>query len=437
MTGKIPIGMTEPLPDDLTDRIVADGACIGCGLCAGVSDGAIRMAFTPQLRERPVIEGTMTGAAAMDALAATAACCPGLVAEGLTAEEAGTDEPADPMWGYWHQGYLAWAGDAEIRHRGSSGGVLSALAAHLLESDQADFILHLAPDPDHPARSRFRISRTPAEAADTGGSRYGPGAPLAGLAEARKLVESGLGRFAFIGKPCDVSAIRLLAKREAWLRESLVCRLTIMCGGASQFTKTAALLADWGIAESDLTELRYRGYGNPGPTVARTKDGKHFETSYQALWEDESQWVLQHRCKICPDAIGMAADLVSFDCWPGGGPDGEDEGFNAVITRTPQGNAILEGAVKAGAVVKGRAIDADDLKNFQPHQARKRLAVWSRLTGQRAAGKCAPQPRNLFTRTLAKTNGWKANLAQARGTRKRLREGRATEPKPVAADNLE
>lgn len=418
----------EPISRDLTDRIVEDGACIGCGLCAGISNGAIKMAFTPQFRERPVIESEVSA----DLADAISAACPGLVSEGISAGEAATDEPTDPMWGFWSQGYLAWAGDPEIRHRGSSGGVLSALAAYLLQTGKVDFILHLGPDPNRPARSLFKISRTPEEAADTGGSRYGPGAPLAGLAQARKLVEGGLQRFAFIGKPCDISAIRLLAQRKKWLQQSLAYRLTIMCGGVSQFTKTTSLLEDWGVGEAHLEELRYRGFGNPGPTTAQTKDGRRFETSYQALWEDENQWLLQHRCKICPDAIGMAADLVSFDCWPGGGPTGEDEGFNAVLTRTPCGNALFDEAVEAGALGKGRKLDAADFENFQPHQARKRMAVWARLAGQHAAGKCAPQPRNLFVRTLAKANGWKANLAQAHGTRVRLREGRATEPRPTA-----
>ena len=72
-----------------------------------------------------------------------------------------------------------------------------------------------------------------------------------------------------------------------------------MCGGESEFSKTQDLLDSWGIGEADLTEFRYRGFGNPGPTAARTWDGRTFATTYQALWEDESQWALQHRCKIC------------------------------------------------------------------------------------------------------------------------------------------
>ncbi|MEM9046405.1 MAG: Coenzyme F420 hydrogenase/dehydrogenase, beta subunit C-terminal domain [Pseudomonadota bacterium] len=383
------------------------------------------MAWTEADRLRPVPVAPMPRRA--EELAA--ASCPGLIAEGISPDEAAPEATDDLMWGYWHHAHIGWAGDPEIRHRASTGGVLSALAAFLLESGEADFILHLAPDPERPARSRYRISRTPEEAADTGGSRYGPSAPLEGLVEARELAATGQ-RFAFIGKPCDVSAIRLLAQQEAWLAEALTHRLTIMCGGASDFSKTAKLLAEWGMAEDDLAELRYRGYGNPGPTTAKTRDGRQAGTTYQALWEDESAWALQHRCKICPDAIGMAADLVAFDCWPGGGPEGEDEGFNALLTRTQAGAALLEAAVAAGALALGKTIGADDFELFQPHQSAKRRAVWARLAGQRHAGKAAPISDTLGVAEIARTRPLSDLLAQALGTRDRLRAGRGTEPSP-------
>jgi coenzyme F420 hydrogenase subunit beta len=205
---------------DSLDRIVQDGVCIGCGLCAAVSGGAVRMAFTPEMRERPVCSSPLSNAA-MESIRAS---CPGLVVEGLSDEEAGPDAIIDPMWETWHHAFIAWAADPEVRHCASAGGVLSALSAYLLRTNQVDFILHVGPDPERPIRSRWKISRTVEEALDTGGSHYRPAAPLAGLAEAKKMVEGGAHRFAFVGKPCDISAIRLLAHRETWLADSLVLR---------------------------------------------------------------------------------------------------------------------------------------------------------------------------------------------------------------------
>lgn len=390
--------------------IVTSGARIGCGLCSGVSDG-VEMVRTPAGLERPRATGPID-------MADIAHACPALRVEGLATAEASGD--FHPVWGHLDHNFIGWAGDPAIRHQGSTAGVLSALAKFLLESGKVDFILDVAPDPNAPARTTYRIRKV---WSDSGGSRYGPAAPLAGLPEVRARAERGQ-RFAFIGKPCDISAIPLLAQRHDWLRGALAYRLTIKCGGASEFSKTAKLLADWGVAEDDLTEFRYRGYGNPGPTTATLKSGETHQTTYQALWEDETAWATQHRCKICADAIGMAADVVSFDVWPDANPEGEEEGFNGVITRTAQGAAPVNEALAVGTLVHDQDIDANDLKSFQPHQSRKRRVVWARLAGQRAAGCVTPQTSDLGVEGLAKDTGWCVLLAQAKGARDRLKAGR-------------
>ena len=153
--------------------------------------------------------------------------------------------------------------------------------------------------------------------------------------------------------------------------------------------KSEELLARFGIAEDQLRLFRYRGYGNPGPTRIETEDGRAYEVSYQQLWEDESKWMIQPRCKICPDAIGEAADIVASGTWPGGGPTGEDEGSTALLSASrPE---LFEAASAAGAIIVERQIDFRDLDLVQPHQVRKKRAVWARHAGMQAAG--LPVPR--------------------------------------------
>jgi coenzyme F420 hydrogenase subunit beta len=407
-----------------TDDIVRDGLCIGCGLCAAVTGPEkIQMNWTQEGRLRPIEQSKPSPAH----LAEIQSTCPGLVSAGLTKNEAANGAECDTVWGYLSDCFITWAGDKRVRYESSTGGTLNALAIHLLERGDVKFILHLGPHPQFPARSKCRISTTYDEIIGSCGSRYGPSAPLEGLEEALARNQP----FAFVGKPCDVSAMRLRAQQDARIAKLCKYRLALVCGGTSEFGKTQTLLEGWNVNEDDVAMLRYRGNGNPGPTRVITNDGQRFETTYNNLWEDESTWQLQHRCKICPDAIGEAADIIAMDCWPGGSPTAEDDGFNALCTRSDKGNALVVSALQSGALVRGDTVSVNDLNDFQPHQVRKKKAVWARLAGHRAAGLRTIDTTNLRIESLARHQPFRALLHQARGTKQRAQQGRISEPTPT------
>ena len=159
-------------------------------------------------------------------------------------------------------------------------------------------------------------------------------------------------------------------------------------------------------------------------TRLETHDGRAFELSYQAMWEVESTWKIQARCKICPDALGEGLDFVASDVWVGGGPDGEDAGFNGILVRTPRGRELYDAAVAGGALVEDpRPVGFRDFDAFQPHQVRKKRAVWARLAGMAAAGCAVPATRELRLEECARLNTLADNLHEARGARRRAHAG--------------
>ena len=306
-------------------EIVQADLCIGCGLCEALTGRRVSMALTTagSLRPMPVDGFTDTE----EGIAVSA--CPGVVAEARP-----FDAPrSDPVWGRYRSLAMAWAGDPDVRYRSSTGGVLSALACHALASELVSFVLHVGPDPDRPAHSSSILSESPAEVLANAGSRYGPTAPLARLADALDRDEP----FAVIAKPCDLGVIHRLSHTDPRVDRRCVLRLAMVCGGQSRFSKTAELLDRFGVTEDEVTELRYRGHGNPGPTFVRTADGATHETTYLDMWADEAGWDLETRCKLCPDALGACADIAAADVWPGGAPTGEDDGFNAMVVRSEVG----------------------------------------------------------------------------------------------------
>ena len=352
-------------------EIVEAGLCIGCGLCASIGDG-VTMQMTTTGVERP----TATPLPAHQ-LALINAVCPGLMVE------LDTDVPSEPIWGPALAVAKGHAADPEVRYQAATGGVLTALGQHLVASGRVKYVLHVTTDRTDPLSWIATTSRNPNAVLAGSGSRYGPVAPLTGFIEALAAGE----RFAVVVKPCDAAAVRNLAKHDPRVGELVDCILVLVCGGASKMTKSWALLEDMGLEPSDVASIRYRGYGNPGPTTVVASSGDRYETSYLEMWEDEGTWDLQWRCKVCPDGMGEVADLVALDCWPGGAPSGEDEGYNGIIARTPVGVQLLEEALAAGVLVTTEEqLPINVLEVWQPHQSRRKKAVAARLAAMSDAG---------------------------------------------------
>jgi coenzyme F420 hydrogenase subunit beta len=408
------------------EAIVEGGLCIGCGLCRSVAGAdRIQIVLTPEGRERPVARAALD----MQTLELINAVCPGTRVEGAAAGAAASRVPADVVWGSAQELAIGYAGDPAVRHRGSTGGVLTALGQFLLESGRAKFILHVAASAAEPMRTERRLSFDSASVLEGAGSRYGP---AAALVDFTALLDRG-EPFAMIAKPCDVAAVRNLARVDPRVDRYLRYALTFVCGGASDLTKSEEVASGLGIPPEQLSLFRYRGNGCPGPARLETKDGRAFELTYQQMWEDEATWRIQPRCKICPDAIGQSADLAASDVWPGGGPTGNDAGFNGIIVRSARGLELYRAAVAAGAiVVEPRDVSFRDFDDFQPHQVAKRRAVWARFAGMKAAGCAVPETVNLGLSDCARLNTVRQNLDEARGARRRAREGRLSEPPAVA-----
>lgn len=426
--------MTQtPTPAQRLNRISEDGLCIGCGLCAHVAGpDKVRIVVTPDGALRPVPSEALDDAS-VDAIYAT---CPGTRVEGLPESEIDADGFSDPVWGPYRAMIMAWAADAEVRHKAAAGGVLTAMAQYLLESGRADFIHHATHSDDRPSFGRLHVSRTKDAVLTGARSIYGPTAVLAGIGDTLSQGQ----RFAFVGTPCDISALRNLATRDPRVDDLCIMMMTPVCGGFMQTPNLRAALDRLGVDWDEIVRIQYRGDGCPGPTRVVLRDGTERRFTYNDFWADESAWGLPFRCKICPDGIGEASDIAAADAWPGGGPDPKtmdsDPGANAVIARTRRGWAAMQAAARDGALVLDRTVSIEDISDYQPHQVRKKQAVGARYEGLRRAGKLVPETARLRIEDLMAANAPETNAEQTDGTMRRAAEGKTSEPTPVWAGDI-
>ena len=418
----------EISPTQRLYAIVEQGLCIGCGLCQAVAGAErVKLGKTRNGYQQPLVQGELDHAT-VDRIYAV---CPGTRIEGLPQRLVESDSKQDNVWGTWRRMLRGWAGDPEIRFEGSTGGVMTALGKYLLESKRVDFILQVKSSRSEPSFGEPCLSFTAADVIEAAGSRYGPSAPLLDIDQVLKRNQP----FAFFAKPCDVNALRNYAEQDSRVDELVRYCIVMVCGGYGTPRGTLDFYRRSGIDPNDVTGLRYRGRGCPGPTRVETADGSAREFHYIDFWgEDETTWSLPFRCKICPDGIGEAADIAVADTWIGGGPnrvDSEtDPGTNAIIARTLAGEELLVAAAADAALTLEYDIVPDTMSLYQPHQVNKKYAAWARHRGLADAGRIVPQTARLRIEELARELPQEALDFQREGTLERIHSGKASEPTP-------
>lgn len=427
--------MTHPqTPTERLDRISEDAMCIGCGLCQSVAGpDTVRMEVVENGYERPVVCGPLTH----EMVDRILDVCPGTRVEGLPETQLDERTQNDLVWGPYQSMVLAHASDPQVRHRGSTGGVLTALAMYLVDSGEVDFVLHARASRSRPSFGERTVSSSAADVLAAAGSRYGPTAPLIDVLE-----QLDKGRpFGFVGKPCDIAALRNLARHDPRVDSLVKAMLTPVCGGFMPPQGMQRFLRDEiGVDPDQVTDLRYRGFGCPGLTRVELADGRIEERRYTDFWgTDETMWVLPFRCKVCPDGIGESADIAASDTWPGGSPDpateDDDPGTNALVVRTRRGADLVARARAAGYLTTTETVDPRYMDGVQPHQRNKKYAVGARFDGLRAEGKTVPRTARLRLDELTADLGVEKAIFQRDGTRERVRIGKASEAPPrIAGD---
>lgn len=402
-------------------RVARADSCAGCGLCAALAPQAVEMVLQPPGYLRPV----QMAALSAQAEAAVAAACPGLII---------APQPAAPLhhpiWGPAISVATGHATDQALRHRASSGGAISALLIHALDAGLIDFVVQTGADPAHPLANQTRASTTAAEVAAASGSRYTASAPLEKLGEwlARTNASGKPARFAFVGKPCDVAALRAHARTDPRIAAQVPLMLAFFCAGIPSADGTRRILAHLGVAEADVANFRFRGDGWPGYATATRHDGTSARMSYAESWGNILSKQVQFRCKICPDAVGGHADIVAADAWHGdenGYPSfDEGAGRSLIIARTSTGEALLKSAV-AAQKLETAPLPIEEIDGMQPHQARRKRQLLARLAAMAITGRPRPDFAGNHLAEAARAEPLQAQAKAFAGLVRRIIKGTA------------
>ncbi len=388
-------------------EIAAWRLCLGCGACAyACRSGKVRLADIIQDGIRPVVES------GCDDCGDCVQVCPGIETSHGSWPE-GSLRALRRGWGPVLEVWEGHAAHPGIRFAGSSGGAATALALYCIERLGMHGVLHSGASTDEPWRNRTVFSRTSEEIVSRAGSRYSPASPCEGLAS----IETAPSPSVFIGKPCDVAALRKAENMRPALKAKTGLAVSIFCAGTPSTIGTIDLLGKFNVSAGELKSLRYRGMGWPGMWEAVLKNGESVKLSYMDAWGFLQRY-RPLRCYLCPDGTGEFADISCGDPWYRE-PDEREPGLSMVVARTGLGRRVIVSAAEAG-YLKLRRIDPALLGSSQANLLAKRRSIWGRLAAMRLFG--VPVPRlsgfSLFRNWLGLPVGGKARSIA--GTARRI-----------------
>lgn len=136
------------------------------------------------------------------------------------------NESKHDIWGQCKKALVGYSSNNITRFQAASGGALTELAVYLLNSKTVEGIIHSTFDPNDPTKTVSCISTTEEEVKRRSGSRYSISTPLL---EIKREIDCKK-KYAFIGKPCDVMALRQYQNSTGDLK-NIIILMSFFCAG--------------------------------------------------------------------------------------------------------------------------------------------------------------------------------------------------------------
>jgi coenzyme F420 hydrogenase subunit beta len=366
-------------------QVIDGGFCVGCGACAAVTP-RVAMQFDEAGR---YVARPDSGSEESETAAAVCPFADGTPDEDQLGRELFSAYAVhDPHLGYSIATYAGWVNEDGFRERGSSGGLGSWILCELLRQNHVDAVVHVV------AGSRiseggplfeYGISTSVDRVLTNAKSRYYP----IELSEAIAAILQTPARYAVVGIPCFLKALRLSARQNPLLRERITYTVGLVCGHLKSQAFAEMLGWQCGIPPADLQAIDFRrkisgrGASNYGITaVGRSAAGDRVvEKANTELYG--SNWGLGYfkykACDFCDDVMAELADVTVGDAWlPEYEPD--SRGTNIVVARLPFLARLLEAAAAEGrihleALAKDRVI-ASQAGGFRHRRDGLRYRLW-------------------------------------------------------------
>lgn len=306
----------------LSETVIKNGYCIGCGACSTVKDSPFSMELNSQ--------GNIIACANEESLDRSKAevlkICP------FSGESKNENEISDIFFpditnksdkiGRYIASYVGYVKQNNFREKGSSGGIGKWIGYTLLENNEIDYFIQLKSSQSNESNKllfTYSIFTDKESVIEGSKSAYYPTT----LTEVIEIIKNNEGRYAITGIPCNIKALRLLSLNDEVLKDRIRYTIGIICGGMK--SANHSLMVGWqlGVHPKNLIGIDFRRKYLNRPAdqkiyqVWSNKDNnERFKDSTKIYGTDYGSGFFKPKpCDFCDDVVSETADVSVGDAW--------------------------------------------------------------------------------------------------------------------------
>ncbi|MFH0909091.1 MAG: coenzyme F420 hydrogenase/dehydrogenase beta subunit N-terminal domain-containing protein [bacterium] len=292
--------------------------------------------------------------------------------------------PASWLLGHVKKVRTGYAADPDIRRRGASGGVISRVLIHLLETKRIDGAIVVQQGLPVPEKARVKIARTCEEILAAAESIYVPVSVLDILRD----IKPG-ERYAMTCLPDQSSALRLLQVSEFQPAQQVKYVLGPYTGTALYPAAIRCFLRAKRVKDDDaITSLKWRAGEWPGYLEIKTASGKVL-MSKKVYYNFLIPFFVTQNSLQNMDFANEFCDLSVGDAWS---PKFESQsgGHSVITTRSDAMEDIIADMVRTG-LLAAEEVDPLDASAMHGHMLDfKKRGGYIRNRLRRCFGRAAP-----------------------------------------------
>lgn len=249
-------------------------------------------------------------------------------------------------WGY--------TSDKNIRDKASGGGIVSDILISALRKKLIDGAIVTKMNPES-LRAEAFVAKTKDDILNAAGSKYVIASNLKVIQTLKK------GRYAFVGLPCQIQALRKMQAKNDWRAKQIVYTIGLFCGSSMDNEVIDYLMKKLKV-KGKISDIQFRSRNNADASSLGGFLVKSGNT--EKYLDKEAYGFLRHlfmneACKFCFDQTNELADISVGDLWLK--RKYGEKLPSSVIIRTKKGNELIENSKTLNLC----ALSADDLINCE------------------------------------------------------------------------